>query len=206
MDHALAVRGGKRLRELGRDRERLLKRKPASLQAFRERLPGEMLHHEEHLPLVITDVVQHADVCVVQTSNRLRLALKPGPAFRIAANIRREDFDRDRAVEAGIAGLVDLAHAPGADSRLDLVGSEASPGDEAHVLGLRGALYAAPCRFCAGPEGPASVPEPGCHGGTHDFGQEDYRSSPPPLTPVSDNDVCRDAELLAAPGGFVRLL
>ncbi len=36
------------------------------------------------------------------------------------------------AIEAGVAGPVDLAHAAGADSGLDLVGSQARADDEAH--------------------------------------------------------------------------
>jgi hypothetical protein len=31
-------------------------------------------------------------------------------------------FDRDRAIEAGVEGFVDLAHSAGADQRHDLVG------------------------------------------------------------------------------------
>jgi len=47
--------------------------------------------------------------------------LEPCPALRIAADVGGEDFDGDAAVEAGVAGPVDLAHAAGADSGLDLV-------------------------------------------------------------------------------------
>ena len=156
-------------------------------QALGERLAGEMFHDEVGRAVVAADVVERADVRVRERGDGAGLPLEARAAVRIGAQFGGEDLDGDRAVEAGVAGLVDLAHAAGADSRLDLVGSEASPGDEAHGHGLRGALYAALSRSCAWPENLASVPEQGGPGGAHDFGQEDYSSSLSPLKPVSEN-------------------
>ena len=47
----------------------------------------------------------------------------------------REDFDGDGAVQAGVAGLTDLTHAPGANGREDLVGAEGGAGLEWHGSG-----------------------------------------------------------------------
>jgi len=71
-------------------------------------------------------------VRVAQGSHRLRLALEAGAAFRICADVMGQDLDGDGAVEAGITGLLDLAHAARTDGRLDLVGSQARAGCEAH--------------------------------------------------------------------------
>ena len=43
-----------------------------------------------------------------------------------------QDLDGDRAIEAGVAGLVDLAHAAGADRGLDFVRPEAHTGGHGH--------------------------------------------------------------------------
>jgi hypothetical protein len=43
-----------------------------------------------------------------------------------------EDLQRDDAIETGVAGSVDLAHAAGADWLEDLVRSEAGAGGEGH--------------------------------------------------------------------------
>ena len=62
-----------------------------------------------------------ADVRVAQAGDGLRLALEPGAAVRIGADVGREHLDRDGAIEAGVAGLVDIAHAAGPDGGEDLV-------------------------------------------------------------------------------------
>ena len=66
-----------------------------------------------------------ADVRVAQAGDGLRLALEPGAAVRIGADVGREHLDRDGAIEAGVAGLVDIAHAAGPDGGEDLVPVEA---------------------------------------------------------------------------------
>ena len=159
VDDPLSVRGRERVGDLRRHGERLVRRKAALLQPLSERLPRQMLHYEVGGFAMLTDVVECANVWVVQAGDGPGLAFEPGTAVGVAADLSRKYFDGDRAIEAGVAGLVDLAHAPGADSRLDLVGSEARSSDEAHGHGLRGALYAARSRSCARPENLASVPE-----------------------------------------------
>ena len=49
---------------------------------------------------------------------------------RIVGDVRRQDLDRDRAVEPRVARLVDLAHAAGAERRHDFVGAEPAAGGE----------------------------------------------------------------------------
>ncbi len=43
-----------------------------------------------------------------------------------------EDFDGDRAVEAGIAGFVHLAHAPSPEGGDDLIRTKPNAGGERH--------------------------------------------------------------------------
>ena len=64
--------------------------------------------------------MQRADVRVTQAGDGLRLALEARAAVRVGAELGREDLDGDGAVEAGVAGLVDLAHAACPDGGLDL--------------------------------------------------------------------------------------
>ena len=159
MDDAVLVRSVEGLGDLRRDVERLSKRHRAARQALGQRLTGEMFHDEVGRAVVAADVVERADVWMRERGDRAGLALEARATIRISTQFSGKNLYGDRAVEAGIAGLIDLPHAAGADSRLDLVGSEASPGDEAHGHGLRGALYAALSRSCARPENLASVPE-----------------------------------------------
>ncbi len=74
---------------------------------------------------------------VVEGRCGTRLLVKTVAALRMSGKIRRQDFDRDRATEAGIVGLVHLAHAAGANEGLDLVRPEAGPGRQRHGAGRR---------------------------------------------------------------------
>jgi hypothetical protein len=42
-------------------------------------------------------------------------AFEAGAAFWAGAQFGREDLDGNRAVEAGVSGLLDFTHAPGTD-------------------------------------------------------------------------------------------
>jgi len=81
---------------------------------------------------MLAHVVQRADVRVIQPGDGLRFALEPRPAVRVRGDLGREDLDGNRAVEAGITGLVDLAHPAGPNGGLDLVRAEAGTGREGH--------------------------------------------------------------------------
>lgn len=69
---------------------------------------------------------------MAQAGDGLRLALEPGAAVRVGADLGREDLDGEVAVQAGVAGLVDLTHAASADGGLDLVRPEARSRGERH--------------------------------------------------------------------------
>ena len=47
--------------------------------------------------------------------NDARLAVEAFAELWIAGNFTRENFDRDRAIEARVAGLVNLAHSTRAE-------------------------------------------------------------------------------------------
>jgi hypothetical protein len=72
--------------------------------------------------------MERDDVWVVQAGDRLRLALEARAALWIGTDFTPENLERDAAVQASVARLVDFAHSAGADEGLDLVGTEASAG------------------------------------------------------------------------------
>jgi hypothetical protein len=51
---------------------------------------------------------------VGQPGDRLRLALKAVASVGVGTDLGSKDLEGDRPIKARIAGLVDLAHAPGA--------------------------------------------------------------------------------------------
>ena len=58
---------------------------------------------------------------VVQRRDGAGLALEALAELRIAGDVRREHFDRNRAVEPRIASFVDFTHPAAAERRNDLI-------------------------------------------------------------------------------------
>ncbi len=72
------------------------------------------------------NVVEGADVRMIQRRNRARLAVKSLAPIGIARQMRRQDFDRNGAFEPRVPRSINFAHPPGSDSRYNFV--RADPG------------------------------------------------------------------------------
>jgi len=83
----------------------------------------------------LADVVERADVRMVQRGDRLRLALKPLAELVVPGQRRRDHLDGDVAVQARVTRPVDLSHAAGAERRDDLVRPDPRSGKPAHEVG-----------------------------------------------------------------------
>ena len=70
----------------------------------------EILHGDEGLAVLLADVVNRADVGMIQGRRSLGLALEAGEGFRVLANFIGQELEGDKALEAGVFGLVDDAH------------------------------------------------------------------------------------------------
>ena len=79
--------------------------------------------------------MKRADVRMVQAGDRLGFPLEPLAQIGVVSGMRQEHLDGDGAVEAGVAGLVDLPHASCTKGRLDLVGAERGAGLQGHLVG-----------------------------------------------------------------------
>ena len=67
--------------------------------------------------VVPADVVERADVRMVRAARSRGFALEPRAELRIASEGFGQNLDGDGAIEAGVARLVHLAHAAGAEGR-----------------------------------------------------------------------------------------
>ena len=122
MDDALAMRLVERVGDLAGNPQHIVGRQRSFLQPRGERLALEQFHDEE-IDLVATlarrsafgakaaDVIQHADVGMVELRNRPGFALEPCLELRIARGVRGENLDSDHALEPRVTGAIDLAHA-----------------------------------------------------------------------------------------------
>ena len=80
------------------------------------------------MPSDFFDAVNGGDVRMVQRREHFGFALEAGEAFGIVGEARREDFDRDVALQPRVARAIDLAHAAGAERCQHLEGPEAAAG------------------------------------------------------------------------------
>ena len=124
----------KGIRNLNRVAKRLVERQRSLLQSIRQRLPLDVLqNHVVEVPLVAdlsagalakVDVMERADVRVVQAGDGTGFPLKSFFEPGVIGKVRRENLDRDRAVKPGVPGLVDLPLPPGPEGREDFVGTQ----------------------------------------------------------------------------------
>ena len=141
VDDAVAVRAIERVGDLGRVADDLVGRQRPARQPRGQRLALEVLHDQEGDAVLLADVVEHADVRVVQRPDDAGFAVEALAELRVGGELRRQDLDRDLAIEAGVDGAVDLPHASGGDGGNYFVGTQPGAG-EPETGSRRGGLYA----------------------------------------------------------------
>jgi len=134
MNDPLAMGLVQRIGDLDPEAQNLGERQWAFAQAFSESLAFEVLHHQVIDAVLAADIVESADVRMRERGDRARFAFKSHAPVSVFGQFRREHFDRDRAIEARVAGAIDLSHAAGADRRDDFVGTEPRSAGESHAI------------------------------------------------------------------------
>jgi hypothetical protein len=99
-----------RVGELPRDEQRLVHGDGAAVDAVGQRGALDQLHHQRAngwrpgVPRwALLDAVDRGNVLMSERGEDLRLALEPRHAVWIRRELRRQDFERDLALEAGVA-------------------------------------------------------------------------------------------------------
>jgi hypothetical protein len=88
-------------------------------QAIVQRLSLQPLHHDEWLAIVFTDVVDGADVGVIQGRCRARFDAKALDRLSIACQLFRDELESYSSAEALIVGAIHHAHSAGTELRSD---------------------------------------------------------------------------------------
>jgi hypothetical protein len=78
--------------------------------AVLQRRAVEKLHGDEGLTLMLPDLVNRADVGMVQTRGRARFAAKALQGAGILGKLRRQKLERHEPAQFHIFGFVDNAH------------------------------------------------------------------------------------------------
>ena len=79
------------------------------------------LHHDEVGSFVFTNLMDLGDVRMIERGGRLRLTNEPLHTIAIRSNIRRQNFQRDSAIELGVLRQIHLTHPAHADLRADFI-------------------------------------------------------------------------------------
>ena len=86
-----------------------------------ERLTIQKLHRDKCLGILFADVIDGADVGVIQGRRSLRLATEAAEALGIARDFVRQKLQGDETVQARVLGLVNHTHAAAAELLDDAV-------------------------------------------------------------------------------------
>jgi hypothetical protein len=115
MHDALRVRRVEGVGDLDADIDNLGNLEHAAAEAIVERVSLHPLHDDERLALMFTDVVNRADVGVVQPGRRSGLDPKPFNGLPIAGEVFGNELEGDLSSKPGVVGPIDDAHAAGAE-------------------------------------------------------------------------------------------
>src|SRR5579862_7733711 len=121
MNNAAAMRGVECIGNLDTHLQHLLNLERTPFDLVPQGGPVQVLHGDERLPRFLADVVNGADVGMVQGRSRLGFPLKTGQGLGISGNILWEELEGDKAVQPGIFSLINDAHAAATDLLNDAV-------------------------------------------------------------------------------------
>ena len=172
VDDPLAVGRVQCVGNLNGDVEQGLAVQRAAGNAVLQRLAIQELHGNEWLSLGLADLIDGADVGMIERRCRAGLAAEALQRLRVLGYVRRKEFESYETAEFSVFGLVDDTHPPAAQLLGDAVMRDCLADHDAYIL------TAEPCvathchlpsgiftqvsvqRSCSSKAFPASVPLP----------------------------------------------
>lgn len=121
MEDTVFMGMGQRLGDLPGVPQQRLDRQAARRNRLRERPALDELHDDEVLAAVFPDLVDRANVRVVERGGRAGLAQQALARGLVAAVVRRQHLQGHVAAQHHVAGAVDHPHPAGAELRVDAV-------------------------------------------------------------------------------------
>ena len=111
MDNAFAVRGVERVGDFDGQAEQDIHFERTAGDAVLQGQAIQILHGDEGLAILFADVVNGADVGMVERGSRLGLAAKALERLAVLGHIFGEKLQGDEAIEASVFGFVNDTHA-----------------------------------------------------------------------------------------------
>ena len=86
------------------------------------------------MAVLLANVIDRADIRMVQRRGRLRLALKTGECLWVARHIFGQELQGDEAAQADVLSLVDHTHATTAEPLQNAIVRDGLPQHRARIL------------------------------------------------------------------------
>ena len=99
MNDALGVGGVQRVGNVDGDAEENVRFQRASRDAIPQILPVQKLHDDEGLTVLLPDLMDGADIGMVQRGRCLSLTLEAGQGLRVFGDVIGQKFQRDEAMQ-----------------------------------------------------------------------------------------------------------
>ncbi len=121
MHNSAGVGGIERVSDLDTEVQQLFNLERTALDLVLEGYAIQILHGDESFPVLLADVVDGADIGMVQGRSCLCFALEAAEGLGIFGHVFRKKFQRDKAAESCVFSLVDHAHSATAEHLNDSV-------------------------------------------------------------------------------------
>ena len=144
VNDAFAVRRIERVGNFDRQVEHFVNAQRFRLYAAPQSLALQKLHGDEDSAVLLADVVDRADVWVAQRRGSLGFPAKPFECLAIAVHIVRQQFERYKAAQTRVFGLVHHPHAAAAEVFKKAVMRDGLPQEWVGTVHCRRILSCAP--------------------------------------------------------------
>src|SRR5215470_16038798 len=111
VDDVFRVSSVQRVRNLDPERENQVDLYRTPRDKVLQRAPIQKLHGDECLPILLANVVDGADVRMVQSRRRFRFTPEALQSLRVPGNTLREKLEGHETVESTVLGFVHHTHA-----------------------------------------------------------------------------------------------
>ena len=135
MDQAAIVRMGDGVGELDGDAQVFAGIQRTRGEPRAQRFAVDHLHRDEVQTAGVTDLVDRADVRMVERCCGASFADHAPASIGIVRELTRQQFQRNVAPECRIVRAIHLPHSAGAERRDDLVGPDTIAGSQGHEAG-----------------------------------------------------------------------
>src|SRR5262245_30680300 len=136
MDDPVSMRRVERRSHLRSDAQNFVHGQGTTPEPAVEGLAVEELHDEIRVLALDADVVERADVGMVEAGDGLRLDLKAGAGLGGGSERGRDELERYVTTEPRVARAIDLSHAARAEPTDDLVRAKPRTGCQRHWAAL----------------------------------------------------------------------